>query len=159
MTTTLVERLLGLKQFGPEHFSMLYEAANRIEEQDRKLYELAVKNEALERQLAEAQANDRTAMGYLAEVRAIVGGDDFPDMVRRVAELDAQKDGWQINAEQWALENAEQYKPQITLLREAMSIVVAKPRSHEAVRVAIQALAATEQTAVATAVANGSKTV
>lgn len=37
--------------------------------------------------IAEARQDERTAMSYLADVRAIVGGDDFPDMVRRVAEL------------------------------------------------------------------------
>ena len=35
----------------------------------------------------EAQANDRCAMGYLSQVRAVVGGSDFPDMVERVATL------------------------------------------------------------------------
>jgi uncharacterized protein YigA (DUF484 family) len=115
-----------------------------IEEQDRKLYELATKNEALERMLAESRANDRTAMGYLAEVRAIVGGDDFPDMVRRVAELDAQKDGWQINAEQWAIENAAHYKEQIALLREALAYYTNRMVT-SATRVAEAALAATEE--------------
>lgn len=34
----------------------------------------------------EARADERTAMGYLAGVRQVVGGEDFPDMVRRVRE-------------------------------------------------------------------------
>ena len=42
--------------------------------------------------LEESRANDRTAMSYLAEVRAIVGGDDFPDMVLRVKEAKRQRD-------------------------------------------------------------------
>lgn len=46
----------------------------------------------LETALAESRANDQTAMGYLTEIRAIVGGDDFPDMVKRVAVL-AQPSG------------------------------------------------------------------
>lgn len=33
--------------------------------------------------LAESRSNDLTAMGYLSQVRGIVGGDDFPDMVRK----------------------------------------------------------------------------
>ena len=37
--------------------------------------------------LAESQANDRQAMRYLNQVREIVGGDDFPDMVERCREL------------------------------------------------------------------------
>ncbi|MPS58827.1 MAG: hypothetical protein E2594_16910 [Pseudomonas sp.] len=43
--------------------------------------------EALRGQLAESQANDRTAMGYLSDVRQIVGGDDFPSMVANVARM------------------------------------------------------------------------
>lgn len=50
-------------------------------------HQLRAEVEALRGQLAEAQANDRTAMGYLAEVRAIVGGEDFPAMVRNVDAL------------------------------------------------------------------------
>ncbi len=49
--------------------------------------QLRADNERLRAQLAESQANDRTAMGYLAEVRAAVGGDDFPAMVRSVQAL------------------------------------------------------------------------
>jgi hypothetical protein len=49
------------------------EAANRIVE--------------LEAALAESKANDRCAMGYLNDVRAIVGGGDFPAMVARVREV------------------------------------------------------------------------
>lgn len=49
----------------------------------------------LEAQLAESIVNDRTAMGYLSIIRKIVGGDDFPDMVRRIAELErGQVPGW-----------------------------------------------------------------
>jgi len=47
--------------------------------------------EALRGQLAESRSNDRTAMGYLAEVRAIVGGEDFPAMVRNVEALRKDK--------------------------------------------------------------------
>ena len=41
----------------------------------------------LKRALAESRANDRHAMYYLNQVREIVGGDDFPDMVERCREL------------------------------------------------------------------------
>ena len=37
----------------------------------------------------EARADERTAMSYLAAVRQVVGGEDFPDMVRRVEGLRA----------------------------------------------------------------------
>lgn len=37
--------------------------------------------------LVESRANDRQAMYYLNQVREIVGGDDFPDMVERCREL------------------------------------------------------------------------
>ena len=43
--------------------------------------------EALQADLAESRANDRQAMYYLNQVREIVGGRDFPDMVRRCEEL------------------------------------------------------------------------
>lgn len=55
---------------------------------------LRAENERLRAQLAESQANDRTAMGYLAEVRAIVGGDDFPGMVRNVKVLRKDAERW-----------------------------------------------------------------
>ena len=41
----------------------------------------------LSQALAESQANDRQAMSYLNQIREIVGGDDFPDMIERVGEL------------------------------------------------------------------------
>lgn len=37
--------------------------------------------------LAESRANDQQAMYYLNQVREIVGGADFPDMVERCREL------------------------------------------------------------------------
>lgn len=40
--------------------------------------------------LAESRANDLTAMGYLSQIRQLVGGDDFPDMVRRCEKLQAE---------------------------------------------------------------------
>ena len=56
--------------------------------------QLRTKVAALEAELSECQkdrdwfkANDRCAMGYLSEVRNIVGGKDFPDMVKRIAEM------------------------------------------------------------------------
>jgi hypothetical protein len=43
--------------------------------------------EKLRTALAESRANDLTAMGYLNQIRGLVGGDDFPDMVRRCEKL------------------------------------------------------------------------
>ena len=42
------------------------------------------REEALRTALAESRANDRHGMAYLAQVRAVVGGADVPDMVKRV---------------------------------------------------------------------------
>ena len=56
--------------------------------------QLRAENERLRAQLAESQANDRTAMGYLAEMRAAVGGDDFPAMVRSVQALRKDAERW-----------------------------------------------------------------
>ena len=41
----------------------------------------------LEWQLAESRANDKQAMAYLTQIRELVGGEDFPDMVRRCEKL------------------------------------------------------------------------
>lgn len=47
-------------------------------------------------ELTNSRSNDRQAMSYLSQIREIVGGDDFPDMVRRVALLAATpSSGWQ----------------------------------------------------------------
>jgi hypothetical protein len=48
---------------------------------------LKAENIQLSAALAESRSNDRTAMSYLQEVRSLVGGDDFPDMVARVKRL------------------------------------------------------------------------
>lgn len=59
--------------------------------------DMALRIELLESQLAESEAllaesraNDQQAMRYLNQVREIVGGDDFPDMVRRCERLQAK---------------------------------------------------------------------
>lgn len=62
----------------------LSQAAARIDEQDEEIERLRSLVNALESQLADSYANELCAMGYLSEVRAIVGGDDFPHMVERV---------------------------------------------------------------------------
>lgn len=53
--------------------------------------------------LEESRANDRTAMGYLTEIRGIVGGDDIPDMVARVAaeKKDADRYRW-LREQHWS---------------------------------------------------------
>lgn len=48
--------------------------------------------EKLRTALAESRANDLTAMGYLNKVSALVGGDDFPDMIEKVEELKSELD-------------------------------------------------------------------
>ena len=48
--------------------------------------------DTLRTQLSESQANDRCAMAYLADVRAIVGGTDFVCMVHNVTKLHKQLD-------------------------------------------------------------------
>lgn len=48
------------------------------------------RKEELQEAFAESRANDRQGMAYLAQVRKVVGGADFPDMVSRVkAQSDA----------------------------------------------------------------------
>lgn len=43
--------------------------------------------EELHAALIESRANDRQAMQYLSQVRAIIGGKDFPDMIARIENL------------------------------------------------------------------------
>jgi hypothetical protein len=38
-------------------------------------------------QLKETRTNDLHSMRYLSEIRGMVGGDDYPDMIARIAEL------------------------------------------------------------------------
>ncbi len=45
------------------------------------------KSQALQTQLTTARQDERCAMQYLQEVRDIVGGTDFPDMIRKIREL------------------------------------------------------------------------
>lgn len=65
----------------------LFQAAARLNEQAEEIERLRESIKILESQLADSYANELCAMGYLSEVRAIVGGDDFPDMVERVRAL------------------------------------------------------------------------
>jgi len=51
--------------------------------------------------LSESRANDLTAMGYLNQIRELVGGDDFPDMVERVAKLQAECDNLRKDAKRY----------------------------------------------------------
>jgi hypothetical protein len=58
-----------------------YEAL--MQERQETLTELAT-SQAL---LKETRANDLHSMRYLSEVRGLVGGDDYPDMIARISEL------------------------------------------------------------------------
>ena len=51
-----------------------------------------LERDALREQLTESQANDRCAMAYLADVRAVVGGTDFVCMVHNVTQMKQQLD-------------------------------------------------------------------
>jgi hypothetical protein len=72
---------------------------------------------AVTAQLEEARANDRCAMAYLSQIREAVGGDDFPDMVKRVlalrqrvAELESACTSEQL---EWIETKASMMKPRI----------------------------------------------
>lgn len=49
----------------------------------------------LKSQLSESRAHDRTAMGYLADLRQIAGGDDFPSLVRNVEAMRVNTDRYE----------------------------------------------------------------
>ena len=74
------EEALDLMAEELEHLGPLYQCPQLPQDATEQI-------NALQAELAEAQANDRTAMSYLSEIRAIVGGKDFPEMVRNVAAL------------------------------------------------------------------------
>lgn len=70
---------------------------------EKQIAALQAECEELRRALSESRANDRQAMAYLNEVRAIVGGDDFPGMVERVAKL---QDEYEKRSTPWEIEQA-----------------------------------------------------
>ena len=71
-----------------EQFDALWAEVERLREREAGLLEQHSRDSAELRRVCaerdEARADERTAMGYLAGVRQVVGGEDFPDMVRRV---------------------------------------------------------------------------
>lgn len=69
--------------------------------------ELRAERDALRAELAISRADERCAMGYLSEVRSIVGGDDFPAMAERVRLMAAQlaevkASGWRNHSVNYA---------------------------------------------------------
>lgn len=84
-----------VKRYGLEHgYDSMMRRVNRMKESEDGVYvrfddyeELQAECEELRIALAESQANDRQDMYYLNQVRGIVGGDDFPDMVERCRDL------------------------------------------------------------------------
>lgn len=69
---------------GPAEFNDV--ALIRLSDYER----LQAECEELKRALAESRANDLTAMGYLNQIRGLVGAADLPDMVRRCEKLRAE---------------------------------------------------------------------
>lgn len=63
-----------------------------LQENREEASSLEAERDTLRKQLAESQANDRCAMAYLADVRAVVGGTDFVCMVHNVTQMKHQLD-------------------------------------------------------------------
>lgn len=74
--------------------------AERMEEQAEEIERLRDVIKILEQDVANAHAEELRAMSYLAEVRAIVGGDDFPSVVERVR-IETQR--WERESPRWVL--------------------------------------------------------
>ena len=74
------EELFCVRQNRDTHFGEMMRAIGQVDV-------LQAECEKLRHALFESRANDQQAMAYLSEVRALVGGDDFPDMVRRCERL------------------------------------------------------------------------
>lgn len=74
------EETFCLRQDRDTHFGELMRALEQVEKLQAESLEMA-------QVLAECRSNDRQAMSYLNQIREIVGGDDFPDMVQRCKQL------------------------------------------------------------------------
>lgn len=74
------EELFRVRQDRDTHFGEMMRAIGQVDA-------LQAECEELRHALFESRANDRQAMAYLNQVRELVGGDDFPDMVRRCEKL------------------------------------------------------------------------
>lgn len=79
------------KQCVPEIYRLLQSIGSGVTEAYKEriacqevIDHLRAENERLRAQLAESQANDRTAMAYLHDIREIVGGYDYPEMIQRI---------------------------------------------------------------------------
>lgn len=77
------EELFCVRQDRDTHFGEMMRAIEQVDAMKAECEELRTA-------LAESRANDLTAMGYLNQIRQLVGGDDLPDMVERVAKLQAE---------------------------------------------------------------------
>ena len=73
-----------LNEILESHAAELRAEVERLRSNQRAMAALA---DERSRETFEARSDERTAMGYLAGVRQVVGGEDFPDMVRRVESL------------------------------------------------------------------------
>lgn len=79
------EETFCLRQDRDTHFGELMRALEQVEKLQAESLEMV-------QVLADSRANDRQAMYYLNQVREIVGGDDFSDMVEKVKELKSELD-------------------------------------------------------------------
>lgn len=74
------EELFRVRQDRDTHFGEMMRAVGQVDA-------LQTECEELRHTLFESRTNDKQAMAYLNQVRELVGGDDFPDMVRRCEKL------------------------------------------------------------------------
>ncbi|EXF45212.1 hypothetical protein BAY1663_02291 [Pseudomonas sp. BAY1663] len=99
-----------------EAYSIFLERERALQD---ALSAVTAERDRLQSQLAETQANDRAAMGYLHDVRQLVGGSDFPEMVRNVARM--------VDALPGCVELIEALSPiECDVLRKARAAMAAK---------------------------------
>lgn len=76
-----------LRVIAESNLQVIDELREDIERRSVITGDYITKNQVLDTELKTARQDERTAMGYLQEVRDIVGGDDFPAMIQKVREL------------------------------------------------------------------------
>ena len=81
------QRGVGGRNALDEAHGIMAECYGTLGRQQAEIERLRNVIKILEQDVANAHAEELRAMSYLAEVRAIVGGDDFPHMVERVRAL------------------------------------------------------------------------
>lgn len=92
LSKVTAERDAAIKEIGRMARDDIAPCVAQLTKVSRQLEGVTAERDVLKGSLAESQANDRCGMSYLSEIRSVIGGKDFPDMVNLVKELTRQRD-------------------------------------------------------------------